>query len=257
MAYRSSSVAATRWSWRRSSPSRRAGGRRGAGGGCAAIVTWRREHQPGGSNAGSVFTNPEGDSAGRLIEAAGLKGYRLGTAHVSEKHANFIQADEDGRADDVARSWPMCAASWRSGAACACGPRSASSASAAGMMVRWTGTVRGVGAEAGARHDARGTTERRPPRRNRPRPSAARRASAPHRPADLGPADSGPPGQGQRRLIIAGSVLGGGRPVVGGWFLLHTPLFSARSVTVTGNVHETAAQVVAQAGRRRAHRCSM
>ena len=65
------------------------------------IVRWRREHQPGGSNAGSVFTNPEGDSAGRLIEAAGLKGFRLGTAHVSEKHANFIQADKDGRADDV------------------------------------------------------------------------------------------------------------------------------------------------------------
>jgi UDP-N-acetylmuramate dehydrogenase len=67
----------------------------------SAIVKWRREHQPGGSNAGSVFTNPEGDSAGRLIEAAGLKGFRLGTAHVSEKHANFIQADKDGRADDV------------------------------------------------------------------------------------------------------------------------------------------------------------
>ena len=66
-----------------------------------AIVRWRREHQPGGSNAGSVFTNPEGDSAGRLIEAAGLKGFRMGTAHVSEKHANFIQADKDGRADDV------------------------------------------------------------------------------------------------------------------------------------------------------------
>ena len=65
------------------------------------IVTWRRAHQPGGSNAGSVFTNPEGDSAGRLIEAAGLKGFRLGTAHVSEKHANFIQADKGGRADDV------------------------------------------------------------------------------------------------------------------------------------------------------------
>ena len=65
------------------------------------IVKWRREHQPGGSNAGSVFTNPEGDSAGRLIEAAGLKGFRLGTAHVSEKHANFIQADKGGRADDV------------------------------------------------------------------------------------------------------------------------------------------------------------
>jgi len=69
--------------------------------GIAAIVRWRREHQPGGSNAGSVFTNPPGDSAGRLIEEAGLKGFRLGTAHVSEKHANFIQADKGGRADDV------------------------------------------------------------------------------------------------------------------------------------------------------------
>jgi UDP-N-acetylmuramate dehydrogenase len=67
----------------------------------STIVKWRREHQPGGSNAGSVFTNPEGDSAGRLIEAAGLKGFRKGTARVSEKHANFIQADKDGRADDV------------------------------------------------------------------------------------------------------------------------------------------------------------
>jgi UDP-N-acetylmuramate dehydrogenase len=67
----------------------------------ADIVKWRREHQPGGSNAGSVFTNPEGDSAGRLIEAAGLKGFRLGTAQVSAKHANFIQADKGGRAGDV------------------------------------------------------------------------------------------------------------------------------------------------------------
>jgi UDP-N-acetylmuramate dehydrogenase len=67
----------------------------------SAIVRWRREHQPGGSNAGSVFTNPEGDSAGRLIEAAGLKGVRVGSAHVSAKHANFIQADKGGRADDV------------------------------------------------------------------------------------------------------------------------------------------------------------
>ncbi len=67
----------------------------------SSIVRWRREHQPGGSNAGSVFTNPEGDSAGRLIEEAGMKGFRLGTARVSEKHANFIQADKGGRADDV------------------------------------------------------------------------------------------------------------------------------------------------------------
>lgn len=67
----------------------------------ADIVRWRRAHQPGGSNAGSVFTNPEGDAAGRLVEAAGLKGHRLGSAQVSEKHANFIQADKGGQADDV------------------------------------------------------------------------------------------------------------------------------------------------------------
>jgi UDP-N-acetylmuramate dehydrogenase len=67
----------------------------------AEIVTWRREHQPGGANAGSVFTNPPGDSAGRLIDAAGLRGLRIGTAAVSEKHANFIQADDGGRATDV------------------------------------------------------------------------------------------------------------------------------------------------------------
>jgi UDP-N-acetylmuramate dehydrogenase len=67
----------------------------------AAIVRWRRENQPGGSNAGSVFTNPEADSAGRLIDEAGLKGFGIGTAYVSEKHANFIQAEKGGRADDV------------------------------------------------------------------------------------------------------------------------------------------------------------
>jgi UDP-N-acetylmuramate dehydrogenase len=65
------------------------------------IVRWRRANQPGGSNAGSVFTNPPGDSAGRLIEACGLKGFRMGTAVVSPKHANFIQADENGSSDDV------------------------------------------------------------------------------------------------------------------------------------------------------------
>lgn len=67
------------------------------------IVRWRRAHQPGGSNAGSVFSNPPGDSAGRLIEARGLKGFRLGSAEVSAKHANFFQADPGGSADDVRR----------------------------------------------------------------------------------------------------------------------------------------------------------
>jgi UDP-N-acetylmuramate dehydrogenase len=65
------------------------------------IVRWRREHQPGGQNAGSVFTNPADDSAGRLIDAAGLKGRRWRTAMVSPKHANFIQADPRGSSDDV------------------------------------------------------------------------------------------------------------------------------------------------------------
>ena len=44
----------------------------------AEIVRWRRENQPGGPNAGSVFTNPPGDSAGRLIEASRAKGLRVG-----------------------------------------------------------------------------------------------------------------------------------------------------------------------------------
>ena len=65
------------------------------------IVAWRRENQPGGQNAGSVFTNPPGDSAGRLIDAAGCKGLRRGSAEVSAKHANFFQADPGGSADDV------------------------------------------------------------------------------------------------------------------------------------------------------------
>jgi UDP-N-acetylmuramate dehydrogenase len=67
----------------------------------AEIVRWRRENQPGGQNAGSVFTNPPDDSAGRLIDTAGCKGLRHGSAAVSEKHANFFIADAGGRADDV------------------------------------------------------------------------------------------------------------------------------------------------------------
>jgi UDP-N-acetylmuramate dehydrogenase len=65
------------------------------------IVRWRRENQPGGQNAGSVFVNPAGESAGALVESLGLKGHRIGSAEVSGKHANFIQADEAGSADDV------------------------------------------------------------------------------------------------------------------------------------------------------------
>lgn len=65
------------------------------------IVRWRRANQPGGSNAGSVFTNPPGDSAGRLIDACGLKGLSVGGVRVSERHANFFQAEPGARAADV------------------------------------------------------------------------------------------------------------------------------------------------------------
>lgn len=69
----------------------------------ADIVRWRREHQPGGQNCGSVFVNPVPGTvpAARLIDALGLRGTRRGSASVSDKHANFIQADPGGSAADV------------------------------------------------------------------------------------------------------------------------------------------------------------
>ena len=66
-----------------------------------SIVQWRREHQPGGRNVGSVFQNPPDISAGELIDKCELKGFRIGGAYVSEKHANFILSDEGATAADV------------------------------------------------------------------------------------------------------------------------------------------------------------
>jgi UDP-N-acetylmuramate dehydrogenase len=63
---------------------------------------WRRRTQPlAEPNCGSVFKNPDGDHAARLVEAAGAKGMRVGGAHVSDKHANFIIADPGASAADV------------------------------------------------------------------------------------------------------------------------------------------------------------
>ena len=67
----------------------------------ASYLRWRREHQPPGRSAGSVFKNPAGDSAGRLIDAAGGKGMRVGGALVSPVHANFIVTDAGATAGDV------------------------------------------------------------------------------------------------------------------------------------------------------------
>ena len=67
------------------------------------IVRWRRDNQPGGQNAGSVFVNPDSGarSAGEIIDRLGLRGTRVGGASVSAKHANFIQADEGATSADV------------------------------------------------------------------------------------------------------------------------------------------------------------
>ena len=67
-----------------------------------AMLERRRTTQPLGlPSCGSVFRNPPGDYSARLIEAAGLKGYRIGGAEVSEKHANFIINRDNATATDI------------------------------------------------------------------------------------------------------------------------------------------------------------
>ncbi len=66
-----------------------------------AFSAKRRSTQPPGASMGSMFKNPPGDHAGRLIEAAGLKGIRIGGAEVSTVHANFFVNDENATAADL------------------------------------------------------------------------------------------------------------------------------------------------------------
>jgi UDP-N-acetylmuramate dehydrogenase len=65
------------------------------------LVAQRRLTQPSGASLGSMFKNPEGDYAGRLIEQAGLKGTRVGDAAISSLHANFFINYGNASATDV------------------------------------------------------------------------------------------------------------------------------------------------------------
>jgi len=67
----------------------------------AAIAAERKQKTPAGSSCGSVFKNPPGDFAGRLIEAVGLKGARIGDAEISPLHANYIVNHGQARAADI------------------------------------------------------------------------------------------------------------------------------------------------------------
>jgi UDP-N-acetylmuramate dehydrogenase len=67
----------------------------------ASIHGKRKASQPSGATCGSVFRNPADDYAGRLIEAAGLKGRRWGNACISQVHANFIVNEDRATAADV------------------------------------------------------------------------------------------------------------------------------------------------------------
>lgn len=69
---------------------------------CRKIIAQRKEKQPyHAMSCGSVFKNPEGTAAGRLIEEAGLKGFQVGGARVSDKHANFIVNTGTATAADI------------------------------------------------------------------------------------------------------------------------------------------------------------
>ena len=201
----------------------------------AAIVRWRRSHQPGGSNAGSVFTNPPGDSAGRLIEEAGLKGFRLGyRARLGE--ARQLHSGRQGWAGgrcagpDGARPLHGARAQWR-------GPDGRGPP----LGLRGRGDWRN-GSDGGERPVSPTTTRFRPTPSGPPPPRedmdpriSARRTEVTRQ-------------QGRRRLRLVGIVVAVALVGFLGWCLLHSSLFSARAITVVGATHETAAQIEAAAG---------
>ena len=200
---------------------------------------------------------PPGDSAGRLVEAAGLRGHRLDSAQVSPKHANFIQADPGGSADDVL----------------ALVRRSAQVRESSGVALHTEVRLIGFPAERdwGGAHTGRAPTTAAPRRRGGVTPTRGgapdrRGARRPHPPVAPGAAPdraARPPGMDPRiaqrrdevarhrgrrrtRVLLALLVLAG--LVVAIWFVLHTPLFSARHVTVVGSADTPDAEIAAAAG---------
>jgi UDP-N-acetylmuramate dehydrogenase len=68
------------------------------------VIAYREANQPIKSRTGgSTFKNPPGHSSWKLVDAAGCRGFRVGGAHVSEMHANFLINDGEATADDIER----------------------------------------------------------------------------------------------------------------------------------------------------------
>ena len=145
---------------------------------------WRRATQPlAEPNCGSVFTNPPGDHAGRLIEEAGLKGFAIGGASVSTTHANFIVASPGARASDVVALIDAVRDRVEAVSGTGCAPRSGwSGRSGVGERRRWA-----VGAGLGGRRGPAGVGGGRRPHLHaavRRRPGPGRGGGAPFGPTE-------------------------------------------------------------------------
>jgi hypothetical protein len=167
-----------------------------------------------------VFVNPRPDApAALLIDRLSLKGLRIGTAEVSEKHANFIQSDDGGRAADVPRSWPRC------------GRRVEAHT---GIRLRSEVRLVGFGADAPglrARHRVRGG----PPMSVSAPPEADRtRHQAPMDPRVRARRIAVAKAEGRRRLHRVLGVVVVALTILTGWAVLHSPLVSVQHVQVEG-----------------------